>query len=186
MSLLYANDFTEIPAALAGNQPLRDAMLALIANQPIAGKATEGDNRLNTFREILHELTTGTINIHQAIRRVESELPADSSAYAGNNQVFPHGWAERLVRTQFSRFYNQAVLEELIARGETECFVPHSPSEQGTAPCSQVLAGRTHSVRLLHTLLVDSYGLGHWSDIPKVPDHPHCTHVVAPKGQNAP
>ena len=99
--------------------------------------------------------------------------------------MFASGWAERLVRTQFSRFYNQAVLQQLTAHGDTECFVPHSASEQASSQCSQLLAGRTHNVQGLLTLLADSYALGQFSKTPKIPDHPHCTHVVRPAQADA-
>lgn len=180
VSLLYANDFAEIPAALANNQPLRETMLSLIASEPIPGKVTEGGSRTETFRVIAQELALGTINVHQAIRRVEIELPRHASRHADNNRVFADGWAERLVRTQCSRFYNQAVLEQLLSRGDRECYVPHSASEDPGSQCSQVLAGRTHSVRDLHSLLIGSYSQGQWTSSPKIPDHPHCTHVVVP------
>ena len=181
MSLLYATDFTSIPTALASNQALRDAMLALIETDSVPGKVTEGGTRLATFRKILKDLTGGTVNIFQAISRVDSELSRGGSVHASNNRVFPDGWAERLVRTQFSRFYNQAVLDELVARGDKECFVPHSPSEDANSPCSRLLAGKNQLVAELRARLVNSYSLGDWSDKqPKIPDHPHCTHVVLP------
>lgn len=180
VNFLYANDFAEIPAALANNQPLRDAMLSLIASEPVPGKATEGGNRVMVLRTILQELASGGINVHQAIRRTEAELPRRDSPHAGNNRVFPDGWSERLIRTQYSRFYNQAVLEQLLGRHETECYVPHSASEEATTQCSRLLAGRTHRVQELHSLLVNFYSGGQWSTEPKIPDHPHCTHVVVP------
>lgn len=181
VSLLYANDFSEIPAALANNQPLRAAMLALIANEPIPGKVTEGTGRVSVLRRILHDLASGTTNIHQAIRRVEADLPRSGSPHGGNNRVFSDGWSERLVRTQFSRFYNQSVLEQLLSQGESQCLVPHSTSEDRRSQCSRLLAGRSHSVKELHALLLSSYTHGEWSPTPKIPDHPHCTHVVVPQ-----
>jgi hypothetical protein len=48
----YASDFNEIPAALAGNPGLRSAIISQVATQPVAGKVTEGGDRLAKFRAI--------------------------------------------------------------------------------------------------------------------------------------
>lgn len=180
MNFDYAKDFSEIPAALASNQPLRERILSLIASEPIPGKVTEGGSRTSTLRVILSELARGEVNIHQAIRRAEVELSRNSSPHGGNNRVFPVGWSERLIRTQFSRFYNQAVLKQLIDSGHTKCEVPHSASEAADSQCSRVLAVRTHRVEDLYARLLEAYSDGLWSSTPKIPDHPHCTHVVVP------
>jgi len=155
-------------------------MVALIDSEPILGKALEGSGRTESFREILRELALGRENQFQAIRRTSRELPRGLSPHASNNRVFTSDWDERLVRIQFSRFYNQAVLEELDERGEEQCFVPHSSAEDPTTLCSRELAGRTHEVKRLHSLLVESYGRAQWPKEPKIPNHPHCTHVVRP------
>ena len=147
-----------------------------------AGKVTEGGDRLGRLRVILSDLVDGRIDLPQACRRVEAELPRHSSPYSGNNRVFPSGWAERLVRTQYSRFYNQAVMERLLTEGQTECFVPHSAGEDASSMCSQLLAGGIHPLRPLYDRLVSSYGQGNWDKAVKIPDHPHCTHVVTPAG----
>ena len=84
------------------------------------------------------------------------------------------------MRTQFSRFYNQAVLEELRARGETECFVAHSSAEASDSPCSTLLAGNHHPIAVLHERLLANHSRGQWDQSLKVPNHPHCTHVVSP------
>lgn len=180
MSFSYASNFFEISTTLIQNQPIREAMLALIADQPIVGKATEGGNRLENFRTILKNLTTGAIDIPHAIQRIKSELPSCTSVHSNNNRVFANGWAERLVYVQFSRFYNQAVLEQLASKGISQCLVPHSDFEKADSQCSIKLAGNTHSVRNLLDLLIASYGLGQFSKEPKIPDHPHCSHVVKP------
>ncbi|MFV8951635.1 hypothetical protein [Serratia fonticola] len=176
----YASDFQEIPDALHNNQPLRDSVLALIKSKKIAGKVTEGEDRLAKFKQILTDLVKGEITVDKAISLTEVTIPRLGSIHAGSNQVFATGWAERLVRTQFSRFYNQAVLESEVAKGNTECFVPPSKQEQPTSQCSQNLAGRSHDISHLLKLLVASYEDGKWDKTPKIPDHPHCTHVVKP------
>jgi hypothetical protein len=119
----FAQEFSQIQNALTSNADIQDRMLALIGSESIAGKVTEDGNQLECLREALRDLTTGAIGLDAAFARIEFDLPRSESAHAGNNRVFPSGWAERLVRTQFSRFYNQAVLEHLLAMGETECFV---------------------------------------------------------------
>lgn len=176
----YAEDFADIPRALAENEPLRTAVLALIAVEPMPGKGTEGGDRLLRLRGILRDLVEGKVRIPQAYARVEAELPAHRSMYAGNNRVFPANWQERLIRTQLSRFYNQAVLEELLARGETRCYVPHSGAEDRSSDCSMHLAGGHHDARMLHQRLVSAYRDGLFQKELKIPNHPNCTHVVAP------
>jgi hypothetical protein len=180
MPEFYANDFTEIPATLAKNEGLRHAVLELIDNQPMPGKVTEGGDRLVRFRGIIKDLVNGQIGLPEAYRRTESELPRHMSIHSGSNRVFPDGWAERQVRTQFSRFYNQAVMEKLLAEGQTQCFVPHSAAEDENTACSRQLAGSNHDLKTLYDRLVQSYAQGNWGQEVKIPDHPHCTHVVTP------
>ena len=144
------------------------------------GKVTEGGGRLDAFRSILLDLANGDATLDEAILRTQRDLPRHGSPHNGNNRVFPEGWAERLVRIQFSRFYNQAVLEQLRDEGAQSCFVPHSSAEDASSPCTQALAGANQSVAMLYQRLVDSYRNGKFSREPKIPNHPHCTHVVRP------
>lgn len=176
----YAQDFGGIPNALSANLTLRAAVAKLAANEAMPGKVTEGSNRLATFREILADVIQGHLSVTDAYRRVEELLPRSQSPHAHNNRVFAHGWGERLVRTQLSRCYNQAVMEELLAEGHTQCYVPHSNGEDPTTPCSRELAGRVHDLRTLHDRLVASYRDANWSTDLKIPNHPHCTHTVTP------
>lgn len=180
MADIYAQDLYEIPEVLSHNGDLREAVIALVESQPIAGKATEGGDRVNRFRAILIDLFNGDTNFTEAYHRTERELPRHSSIHRDSNRVFASGWAERLVLTQYSRFYNQAVMEKLINEGYTECYVPHSPGEDVSSPCSQQLAGGNHSLQTLYTRLIESYERGQWTRKAKIPDHPHCTHVVTP------
>jgi hypothetical protein len=176
----FAQDFFEIPDALATNNDLREAVLALVQNEPMPGKVLEGGNRLDLFREILTDLTTGDISLDEAYWRTETEIPRHTSPHSSSNRVFPQGWAERQVRTQFSRFYNQAVLERLRDEGATLCFVPHSVAEDASSRCTQLLAGQQQSVDVLYQRLIEAYAGGNWSQEVKIPNHPHCTHVVTP------
>lgn len=173
-----AHDFTEIGTVLQNNDDLRGAIIALIASQPISGKVTEGDYRLAAFRVVLTDLVNGTINLDQTFQRTEIELSPRTSPHGSNNRVFASGWAERLVRIQLSRFYNQAVMEKLMTEGQTLCFVPHSTAEDASSPCSVYLAGSNQDLKTLYNRLVDSYANGNWTKNVKIPDHPHCTHVV--------
>lgn len=147
------------------------------------GSRRRGGTRLQAFRKILCELVSGNISQEEGIRRVETELCREQSFHRDNNKVFCHDWAERLIRTQLSRFYNQAVLELLRDKGETEVIVPNSSAEDPSSPCSQHLAGRSHEIQFLLSRLLESYELGQWNSDPKIPNHPHCTHVVRPLGK---
>jgi len=180
MSDLYANDFTEISSVLSANTELRKAVLDLIDDQPIAGKVMEGGDRLEKFRAIMKELVQGEIDLPEAYHRTEIDLPRHTSIHSSSNRVFCQNWAERHVRTQFSRFYNQAVMEKLLAEGHTQCFVPHSSIEDPGSPCSLQLAGGSHDLKTLYDWLVRSYADGEWVQEVKIPNHPHCTHVVVP------
>ena len=150
------------------------------------GKVLEDNNgnRLEVFRGILTDLANGEINLVDAFQRTQEELPRQTSPHSSNNQVFPRGWEERQVKTQFSRFYNQAVLEQLQAEGVEMCFVPHSDEQSASSACTQQLAGRVHSVTMLYARLLDNYQKGNWSKAVKIPNHPHCTHVVRPVSEN--
>jgi hypothetical protein len=180
MPRVFAKEFRDITATLSENTELRDAVLTLIDEQPVPEKVTEGGDRLLRFKEILKRLVRGEIRMADAFYQTELELPRESSFYAANNRVFPSGWAERLVRTQFSRFYNQAVMEQLMPEGQAQCFVPHSSEEDRGSKCSMNLAGGAHDIKVLYNRLIDSYARGNWSGHLKIPEHPHCTHVIAP------
>lgn len=179
-SRVFAWEFREIRGALAENTDLRDAVYDLVGQQPISGKVTEEPERLARFRQIVERLVAGEIDVAEAIRRTELYLSRHESSYRFDNRVFPLAWAERLVRTQFSRFYNQAVMEQMLAEGSTGCFVPPSSEEDLMSPCSQHLAGREHDVETLYQRLIKCYSTGEWSRELKIPEHPHCTHVVRP------
>ena len=180
MADIYARELYEIREVLSQNDELREAVIALVEYKPIPGKATEGGDRVERFRAILKDLFNGGINFSEAYRRTEIELPRHSSKHSESNRVFASGWAERLVLIQYSRFYNQAVMEKLINEGHTECFVPHSRGEDASSPCSQHLAGGNHNLQTLYTRLKQSYERGEWTREVKIPNHPHCTHVVTP------
>lgn len=176
----WASEFHEIPDTLAARTDLRARMHALLS-QNMPGKATEGGSRLDSLRAILADLIDGQIALDAAIRSVQQRLPREQSPHASNNRVFPSGWDERLVRTQFSRLYNQAALEHLAAANETQCFIAHSSAEAADSPCSISLAGGTHEISELLARLIESYVNGNWSSDLKIPNHPHCTHVVSPR-----
>ncbi len=178
MNEIFANEFGEIPSVLNQRIDLREAILKLIDEQPIAGKVTEGGERLSRFKTVLKKLVIGDIDFSEAYSKVCMELPRSESIHSDSNRVFAEGWAERLVRTQYSRFYNQAVMEQMISNGHEQCFIPHSSAEDKHSKCSQQLAGRSHDLKLLYERLLNSYAKGNWVNDLKIPDHPHCTHVV--------
>lgn len=185
---MYANDFYEILDALQQNDDLKERVQLLIGSERIAGKATEGGERAQAFKKVLGRLIDGEITLPKAYRETNQQIPQHTSIHARNSRVFSDGWSERLVRTQLSRFYNQAVLEELLEQGVEDCYIPHSDHEHGDSPCTQYLAGTERSVAELYRKLVGSYRDGNWSsqnDL-KIPNHPHCTHVVRPPKTQAP
>jgi len=176
----YARDFSEILDVLSKDSELRAAVNLLAETTPMPGKVTEGEGRIDRFRGVLKGLVAGKLTLEQAYSEAEAGLPRSGSRHASDNRVFSSGWAERLVRTQLSRCYNQAVMEDLLLSGATECFVAHSPGESVDSKCSVELAGGTHDLQTLYDRLVKSYRDGVWTKDAKVPDHPHCTHTVAP------
>ena len=182
----YAKDFFEIPTALAANDDLRQRVVSLIESDSILGKALEDDsgNRLRSFRDILIELANSKIFLDAAYQETEAKLPRHTSPHSSNSQAFSSRWAERLVRIQLSRFYNQAVLEQLLQKGAEECFVPHSDEESSSSACTQQLAGTRHIVAVLYERLIDNYSKGDYSKEVKIPNHPYCTHVVRPISEN--
>lgn len=180
MTTSYAKDFHEIPESLTNNFSLKRKALDLVQSEPIAGKVTTGGSRLDDFREILIDFFDLQIDLNAAIAEAERKLPRQQSMFSGDNRVFASGWAERLVRTQVSRFYNQAVLESIIESGSDDCFVGHSANEQGSSKCSQQLAGTFQSAQVMLERLKSSYGDGVWGRDLKLPEHPHCTHTFSP------
>jgi hypothetical protein len=126
----------------------------------------------------LLRLLEGKLGLFQAFQRVCERLPRWESPHRHNNRVFCDRWEERLVRTQLSRIYNQAVLEQIVAAGEPLCFVPHSSAEDVDGQCALQLAGRTHDAAAMLQALIDCYMNGRWSDDYKIPEHPDRSHVV--------
>ncbi len=176
----YANEFNEILNTLNDNLELKERVIELIQNKPILGKVIEEEERVNEFRKILIELVKGAFDtLESSYIEVESRLLRNKSKYASDNRVFASGWSERLVRTHLSRFYNQAILEELDEKGEDECFVPASSSSNLSSRCA-IIQNQNYKVKELLQNLINNYDLGRYDDSIKVPEHPHCSHVVKP------
>lgn len=178
----YATEFNEILPSLTDNPELRLSVVELIKTRSIVGKSIEEDVRVNKFRDILIKLIEGNISgIEESYAKVESEIPRNESKYSSNNKVFSSRWSERLVRTQLSRFYNQAILEDLKDRGEEECFVPASSSCNLSSEC-KIIQNKNHKVDELLQNLIESYENGYFEKSKiKIPEHPYCSHVVKPK-----
>ena len=174
----WANNFTEIDDVIAERKDIRDEMISLINSRDIYGKVLEGVSRISEFRKILIELTNGNISIQQATYNTVAKLPQSSSKYNNEGRVFPKDWAERLVQIQFSRFYNQAVLNLLLNAGESQCYIPTTPTQKPDSVCAKELAGRNHSIKILLSRLINSYENGIFTKDPKVPNHLRCSHVV--------
>lgn len=179
----WALEFRDIPTTISDRADLRERMLHCLT-LPISGKATEGGTRLDQLRVVLTQLINGSIDLRQSYLLVAQTIPRDESSHSADNRVFATGWEERLIRTQLSRLYNQAVLELLVASGATHCFVAHSSDEKQDSQCSIGLAGRTHLIAPLLERLISSYIEGRWSKELKIPEHPHCTHVISPVPSN--
>jgi hypothetical protein len=179
MESRWAREFREIPEVLAVRPDLRARMVALTALH-MPNKSTEGPGRLDAFRAILVELIEGRLAFEAAVAETARRLPPAASAHRADRRVFASGWNQRITHTHFSRLYNQAVLELLAAEGHTQCFVPHSSHEGPDSTCARDLAGRRHEIVALYVGLVETYLKKRPVAGPKVPNHPHCTHVVVP------
>lgn len=182
MSNLYANNFYEIIPIILNNDNLRNEILQLIDTRHIFGKVIEENFRNQEFRNILKQLITGEIkNLDSAALQIENRISKENSQYAHNNQVFSSNWAERLLRSQLSRFYNQAIMERLISDGKKKCFIPHSNYEDKNSRCTKELAGKIHNIKELYDPFIRIYEEGKYDkNVLIIPHHPNCTHVICP------
>jgi hypothetical protein len=177
---VFASEYAQIPEILQSNTDLRDRVYGLVQSEPIHGKALDGGTRSPRFRQILERLVSCELTIDQAIVQTSALLGRTNSPHASENRVFPHGWEERIVRTQYSRFYNQAVLQALISEKQDKCFIPHSSTERRDSACTVALVGKTHETQMLLEALEAGFSRGDYSSGFRVPHHPHCTHVICP------
>ena len=175
---VYANEYAEIPGALSRNRPLLNRMLKLVECETIRHVAVADAGRLSAFRAILRRLANGGIDESGATSAVTAAFSAPGLRAEDRGQGFGAGWERRLVRFQFSRFYNQAVLEHLLDQRSAICLVPRSSEERPAEPCTALLAGRRQHVSVLHEGLVEAFRHGRLSREPTVPNHPECTHVA--------
>lgn len=176
----WATYYDEIPEALKTNEEVKRHALSLIPAEPIIAKSLEGDNRTALFREILNEFFNGSIEQEEAETRIWQELPPSESPHRGDNQLFHDQWAERIIRSQVSRFYNQSVMEFLEERGESEVFVPRSPRQYSDSECTIHLAERQHPISELLEYLYSQQREGNWNHGVTIPGHANCTHTVVP------
>lgn len=178
---VWAQQFRDIPETLAVRPDLRARMRALLEEHELPVKVTEGGERRAQRRAILDALFGGALTLDQAIAVTESQLGRETSPHRASNLVFATGWARRLVHTHTSVFYTWAVLDHVLAAGESRCFVPHSAAEAASSACSRLLAGRDHPAAGLRERLIEVYVAKQSSRAPLIPNHPHCTHVVTPR-----
>lgn len=176
----WAQQFHDIPKTLAVRPDLRAAMRRLLEQRELPVKVTEGGDRRAQHRAILGALFDGALTLDQAVAEAEARLARETSPHRASNQVFASGWAKRLIHTHTSVFYTWAVLDHLLAAGQARCFVPHSPAEAASSACSRLLAGREHFAAVLRERLIAVYVARQTLREPLIPNHPHCTHVVAP------
>lgn len=175
----FAEEFNEILNTLIRNNNLKVLVNELIQSKPISGKALEGGEREQKFKSILIGLINGNYKLDESFTLVEQNIPKHFSVFSGSRQVFSDGWAKRLVKTNLSKFYNQAVLLTILNNGQKECFIPHSGEESRTSLCS-LAAGKQYDAQTMLNRLVEAYENGNYSKDLKIPNHPHCTHVVIP------
>ncbi len=178
----YASNFYEILTALANNVEIKSIVIELIKTKHIPGKITEEQTRKKKFRIVLEQLVNGEIHtLESGYYKVATDIPESTSKYEGNRRVFSRDWAERLVRTQLSRFYNQAILTFLIKSGDRKCFVPHSPTEDVSSICTRYMAGKEHEIKPIYNKLIEIYENEKWDGNTRIiPQHPNCTHVICP------
>lgn len=176
----WAQEFRDIAQTLAVRPDLRAAMRGLLEQHELPVKVTEGGDRRAQHRAILGALLDGALTLDQAVAETCARLARETSPHRTSNLVFASGWAKRLVHTHTSVLYTWAVLDQLLAAGETRCFVPHSSAEAASSACSRLLAGRTHPAAVLRDRLIAVYVAKQALREPLIPNHPHCTHVVAP------
>ncbi|HEX7837583.1 MAG TPA: hypothetical protein VF469_08985 [Kofleriaceae bacterium] len=177
---IWAQQFHDIPRTLAVRPDLRAAMRRLLEQRELPVKATEGGDRRAQHRAILGALIEGALTLDQAAAEAETRLARETSPHRANNQVFASGWARRLIHSHTSVLYTWAVLDHLLAAGQARCFVPRSPAETATSACSRLLAGRGHFAAVLRERLIAVHVARQNLREPLIPNHPHCTHVVAP------
>ena len=181
---MWARQFHDIPDTVAARPDLRGVMQALLAAREIPVKVTEGGDRRARRKAILAALLDGQLTLDQAIAETERQLARDDSPHKDSNLVFAKGWARRLIHTHLSVLYSWTVLETLLAHGELRCFVPHSTAEAPTSSCSKQLAGKQHDTRVMRDRLVQCYPEKKPMRVPLIPNHPHCTHVIAPVSED--
>lgn len=175
----YAENFYEIIETLELRSDILELIKKLIKEKEIVGKALEGNSRKEEFRKILLKLVNGEITLQESYEMVEKKLDRATSIYKDSNRVFAKGWGERLIRTNLSKFYNQAILLEITESGDSRCFIPHSNYEKPDSPCNSI-AGKENDAERLLVLLVETYEENNYTNQVKIPNHPHCTHVVMP------
>lgn len=172
----WASEFADIPRVLAARPELRDAMLKLIKERPIAAKTAQGG--VPTLRGLLASVVEGSLGIEAAGQAAQQRIPRQGP-HAADNKLFHKSWGKSLVKTEFSRFYNQAALEAMLAAGSATCTIAHSRSEERGGACAS-LVGRSFGTRALLDNLVAVYEQGREVEGPKVPNHPNCSHVARP------
>ena len=178
----YASNFYEILPALRKNDEIKSIVMELIKTKLISGKVIEEQTRKKKFRRVLEDLVNGEIHtLKSGYNNVATNIPESTSKYEGNRRVFSRDWVERLVRTQLSRFYNQAILIFLIKSGAKECFIPHSPTEDVSSICTRYMAEREHEIKAIYDKFIEIYENENWdSKVRVIPQHPNCTHVICP------
>lgn len=173
----YASAYSEIDSAISTNIAVKNEMLRLLSSIPqLAGKALQVQNNSSTFKALLNDYLQGT----KTLAQLHSGMSSMSTT--ADNRTFATNWETRLIETTINFLYSHSVGTVLLALGQADCHVPHTNTEQGNSHCTANMAGRNFNIP---TILATNYGayVNGIFVVPqdKIPNHPHCSHVVAPK-----
>lgn len=179
---MYAKDLSQAQRALGNNKEVRSRMEDLIRfsfiHDPILNSSRKN---LKEFRSILLDLTNARISgIDKASSEVRRKIFTRSSNGENGVSEIDVDWPLKITNLHFSRFYNQAVLSYLIAKGQKECYIHHTLDEDLISGCEMDIAGRRFNVIDLFSNLLYKYEYGEKINGPVIPGHPLCTHVVSP------
>lgn len=86
-----------------------------------------------------------------------------------------------IAMTETNRLHTGGLADVLLSEGKTQCTTVHSYGEEGmSSKCRTNLEGKTLDIKqVLANSFPSSFG-GLNSDVPMIPQHVNCRHVMAP------
>lgn len=84
---------------------------------------------------------------------------------------------ERIARTEPSKIYALAILENLRLKGEKYCYVEQTKKQEQCPHCRRLIDGRVFKIKTLVDNVYANYGVSPPRS-PSVPLHPNCMHRV--------